>query len=256
MGRQRLGLVIILTVLALGGCGGEPVAAGSAEPDEPSPASAPSPSETPDPSEDVAGSADSADSADSDGLPGEAFLSGPEQGAHLGVVGVGADDVLNLRAGPGVSFDVVSELAPLETDVIATGRSRWLDGMSSIWVEAEVAGVTGWANSRFLAYLGSVQDVTAQLGTPAGGSELPELADRVARQWSGDTEGWSTVMVVDGPHHGDVGEITVDVLGMGDDSVMGARLHIFASPDGGRFTARTVEATMLCARGVVGGECI
>jgi hypothetical protein len=164
--------------------------------------------------------------------------------------------VLNLRAGPGVDFDVVAELAPLEADVIATGRSRLIDDMSSIWVEAEVDGVTGWANSRFLALLGGVDDITSQLGTPAGGSELVDVAEAVARQWAGEAEDYITVTVVDGPRHGDLGEITVDVLGMGDDSVLGARLHIFASPDGGRFTARTVEATMLCARGVDDGLCI
>ena len=240
MGRRVLGPVVAALILGLVGCTGDQVPADTPTPDGPSPTPTSAPTEPP---------------ADPDELPGEAFPGHPAD-SRLAVVGVAASDVLNLRSGPGVDFDVIAELAPLEDDVIATGRSRLLGGMTSIWVEAEVDGVTGWANSRYLAYLGSVDDITSQLGTPAGGSELVDVADAVARQWAGDGADYITVTVVDGPHHGDLGEITVDVLGLGDDSVMGARLHIFASPDGGRFTARTVESTLLCARGVDDGLCI
>lgn len=248
MWRPKISLVTALLVLALVGCAREPAPADTVEPAE---SPEPSATATTTPTE-------AAVEPESDDLPGEPFEGWPEVGARLGVVGVGARDVLNLRAGPGVSFEVIAELAPLEADVMATGRSRQIDGMSSIWVEAEVDGVTGWANSRFLAYLGAVDDITSRLGTPAGGSELTDVADAVVRQWSSRVEGElrTNVTVVDGPHHGDLGEITVDVLGWGDDSVLGTRLHIFASPDGGRFTARTVEATVLCARGVVDGLCL
>ena len=246
MRRLGSGLVSALLALALVGCAGDPVPAETPEPGGPSATPTTSPTE---PSADP----------EPDGLPGEPFDSGPPAGAQLGVVGVEASDVLNLRSGPGVDFDVVAGLAPLEADVIATGRSRLIDVMSSIWVEADVDGVTGWANSRYLAYLGQVGDITSRLGTPAGGSELTDVAEAVVDQWVGEGEGSEfrpTVTVVDGPHHGDLGEITVDLLGVGDDSVLGTRLHIFATPDGGRFTARTVEATVLCARGVVDGLCI
>lgn len=248
MGRPKSGLVTALLVLALVGCARDPAPADTAEPGEPA---GPSATSTTTPTE-------SAFDPESVELPGEPFEGWPEAGARLGVVGVDASDVLNLRAGPGVNFNVVAELAPLESDVMATGRARQIDGMTSIWVEAEVDGEIGWANSRYLAYLGSVDDVTSRLGTPAGGSELPDVADTVVRQWSSgaEVESRANVTVVDGPHHGDLGEITVDVLGMADDSVLGTRLHIFASPDGGRFTARTVEATVLCSRGVVDGLCL
>jgi hypothetical protein len=61
-----------------------------------------------------------------------------------------------------------------------------------------------------------------------------------------------TVTVVDGPTVGDLGEVTVDVLGLADDSLRGERLHVFATPDpaGEGFGLKTVEATALCARGV------
>lgn len=235
-------MVIAMLALALAGCA-DPAPVGSPDPETPSPTPTPTVTEPVEEPEE---------------LPGEAIDWGPQDGAVLAVVGVAADDVLNLRDGPGVGFDVVAELAPLEDDVVATGRARQIEG-SAVWVEAAAGGATGWANYAYLAYLGQVDDITSRLGTPAGGSELVDVADAVVRQWSGEAEEGEarrTVTVVDGPHYGDLGEITVDVLGMGDDSVLGTRLHIFASPDGGRFTARTVEATVLCARGVTEGLCL
>lgn len=62
----------------------------------------------------------------------------------------------------------------------------------------------------------------------------------------------SDVVVVDGPKVGDLAEITMDVIGLGDDAVGGERLVIFAQvEDGGRrFRVRSVELTTLCSRAV------
>jgi hypothetical protein len=67
------------------------------------------------------------------------------------------------------------------------------------------------------------------------------------------------IVVVDGPTVGDLGEITVDVIGLGDDAQGGERLKIFAEPRPAtpRFTVRTVEATALCSRAVApDGLCV
>ena len=47
----------------------------------------------------------------------------------------------------------------------------------------------------------------------------------------------------------DLGEIAVDVIGLGDDSVGGYRLRIFAEEGPDTFTVRTVERTTFCSRG-------
>src|SRR5699024_8082474 len=107
-----------------------------------------------------------------DELPGDAWESGPAEGAELAVVGVAADDVLNLRTGPGVGFPVVDELAPLGA-ADATGRGRMVD--SAVWVEVAGGEATGWANVRHLAYLGDVTDVTSELGALPSGTDLAEL---------------------------------------------------------------------------------
>jgi hypothetical protein len=197
-------------------------------------------------------------------LPGDPIEIFPFEGDEVGVVGVEADDVLNVRSGPGVQFDIVAELEPLATGVVATGHNRSLNG-ADIWAEVEADGATGWVNTAYLAYLGDTEDVTYQIAGAPGGlpqaETMLELGDAVADTRTGNGEGEMTpdVVVVDGPTVADLGEITIDIVGLADDSVLGERLRIFAEPDPGgeSFTVRTVESTTLCRRGVTDdGLCV
>jgi hypothetical protein len=197
---------------------------------------------------------DEPDEGDSGELPGEPIDIFPYEGASLGVVGVEADDTLNVRSGPGVDFDVVTELAPLADGFTATGANRQLDD-GAIWAQIETEEGTGWANTAFLAHPGATDDVTSQLypateDRPRAETML-ELGQTVGEAVASD-EPPSTITVVDGPTVGDLGEITVDVIGLGDDALRGLRLHVFAQPDEGgeTFTVRTVEQTFHCTRGV------
>jgi hypothetical protein len=56
------------------------------------------------------------------------------------------------------------------------------------------------------------------------------------------------------PTVGDLGEVTYDVIGLGDDAVYGYRLHVFGEPVTDGFSLRTVERTYLCSRGVDADE--
>lgn len=185
-------------------------------------------------------------------LPGEQMDLFPYEGAELVVVGVAADDVLNVRSGPGVDFEVVHELEPLADDLVATGHNRTL-GDEGIWAEIEVDGITGWVNVRFVLHLGAANDITTALyPTPADRPSAETMLDLglLVGQARASTEPASDIVVVDGPTVGDLGEITVDVIGLGDDSVGGERLMIFAEPGDESFTVRSVEAIALCTRGV------
>ena len=76
----------------------------------------------------------------------------PPIGPVLGpfaVVGVASDDVLNVRAGPGVGHDIVGTIPyhGLDVDVRAGGQ----EVAGSWWVPVEYQGVTGWANNSYLA---------------------------------------------------------------------------------------------------------
>jgi hypothetical protein len=195
-------------------------------------------------------------------LPGEPVEFGPTAGAVLGVVGVAHDDTLNVRAAPGTDQEVVTELAPLADDLVATGRNRSLP--ESVWYEVETAaGPTGWVSASFVAQLGDTVDVTAEvqaaLGELPGGETMVDLADAVAGARAAlDEEPIPRITVTVAPTVGDLGEITVDVVGYPDDAVLGERLHVFGTPaEGGEaFVLRTVESQSLCRRGVSDGLCV
>jgi len=193
-------------------------------------------------------------------LPGEAFDIGPAEGDVVAVVGVHFGDVLNVREAPGAQYDIVTTLPPTADDVVATGRHRLLE--SSIWNEVAANGVVGWVNSRFLGYLGAVDDITSSvvqsLGEIPKAETMVELGDIVAESFRSD-EGGFRHTISGAPSVGDLGEITVDVLGLADDAQLGYRLHIFGQPTAGGegFSLMSVEATSICGRGVTAdGLCV
>jgi hypothetical protein len=193
-------------------------------------------------------------------VPGEPVELGPAAGEVLGVVGVAFDDVLNVRAAPGVDQRIVARLEPLADDVVATGAARLLG--RSIWLEVTVDGTTGWANSAFLAWLGDTDDATSQiidaLGERPSAETMLDLG-RVIAETAASDEPPSRITVTVAPAVGDLGEVTYDVVGLPDDSVFGVRLHVFGRPlEGGEgFSLASVERTLLCGRGVTDdGLCV
>jgi len=192
-------------------------------------------------------------------FPGEPIEIGPRAGDVLAVVGVEYDDVLNVRVKPGVGQPIVATLSPTYDNIVALGVARLLPG--SIWYEVEVDGTRGWVSSSFIGYIGSTDDVTAsvvaELGEIPTASSMEELADIVVATQA-STDPVSRVTTTVEASIGDLGEITMDVIGLGDDSVLGFRLVVFGqSEDGGAtFGLKSVESTTLCARGATpGGLC-
>lgn len=189
----------------------------------------------------------------SDELPGEPIDFGPGAGAELAVVGVEHDDVLNVRVGPGTESAIAAELAPTASGLIATGHSRSLPG--SIWFEVEVDDVVGWVSSAFVGYLGLTDDATAEviatLGETPGAETMLDLGLIVAEVMTSEEPPSRIVMSV-APTVGDLGEVTYDVVGLGDDALGGVRLHVFGDPAGGGegFVLSNVERTAICSRGV------
>ena len=192
-------------------------------------------------------------------LPGDPIDFGPAPGDRIAVVGVSHDDVLNMRAAPGTDQAIVSVLAPTSTDLIATGSARSLP--ESIWYEVEVGGASGWVSSSFVAYIGDTSDLTADVvaahGSVPATETLSELVDMVAAA-IGSEDPPSRVTVTVPAIIDDLSEVTIDVIGLGDDAQRGWRAVIFASPiEGGEgFSLKAVEATALCGRGLSdGGLC-
>ncbi len=192
--------------------------------------------------------------------PGEPFSSSPAAGAKLAVGGVPHDEVLNIRARPNFDSEVIAELGPLETDIVATGKAWLVD--NHIWYGVTVADKTGWASSRYLFHLGATNDTTAafiaRIGRTPGAETMVDLGREIAMAHASADPPSRIVMVV-APAVGDLGEVTYDVIGLGDDSIGGWRLHVFGTPSasGEGFLLKTFEATTLCTRGVTtDGLCI
>lgn len=175
----------------------------------------------------------------------------------VAVVGVRHDDVLNIRARPGASEEIVTFALPTEDEVVATGNAWLLP--TSIWYEVRVDGIEGWANAAFLGYLGGVNDDTSkvvdELGTVSA-ETMVELGEIVADTYA-STEPQSRVVPSVAPAVGDLGTITYDVIGIGDDALTGFRVHVFGAPleSGEGFGLKSVETTIICTRGLSGELC-
>jgi uncharacterized protein YgiM (DUF1202 family) len=73
----------------------------------------------------------------------------PEKSDTYAVINVPADEVLNIRSGPGVENPVLGTLQPSETGLKRTGKTSGLG--DDLWVEIQnPSGGTGWVKSDFL----------------------------------------------------------------------------------------------------------
>ncbi len=197
-------------------------------------------------------------------LPGEPTDLGPTAGAVVAVVGVAHDDVLNLRAGPGVEFEILAELPPTADDLIATGNNRMIP--KAFWAELDTGTVTGWVNQRYIGFLARTGDDTSlivdELGEIPVEADMQALGELVASVYAlpPGEEIESRIVMVVAPTIGDLGEVTFDVIGTLDDSVGGHRLQVFGTPaDDGKFSLKSVEVTPICwpNRGVTSdGMCL
>lgn len=240
------------------------VLAGCAQPDAPAPDDTTVP---PVPPTAVSPTEEPADPADEDeSLEGEPSLFGPEAGADMTIVGVEYPGTIALLETPGETASVISDLDPLTAILTATGNNWSLP--DSTWYELDSGERTGWVNARNLTQLGQTDDATSAIVEAEGrfsADSIEELGLQVAEFYASDEP--PSRVVKSGPaERGDLHEVTYDVVGLGDDSVMGYRLHVFGLPaedaaetetTEGAVTLRTVERTVMCARGVTGeGLCV
>lgn len=192
-------------------------------------------------------------------LAGQPIDIGPAAGDVVAVIGVQFDDVLNLRENPGIDQPILRGLSPTYDSMVAQGEAWALP--NSIWYKVDADGTVGWVSSRFVAYLGDVTDDTSRivgiLGEIPAAETMLELAEIVGDVLGSDEEPVSVITITVAPTVDDLGEVTIDVVGFGDDALRGIRAHIFGQPteDGEGFSLKSVEVTALCARGVTAGLC-
>ncbi len=192
-----------------------------------------------------------------DGEEAELFA---QKGENFIVVGVAYNDLLNLRATPSASAEILLGARPTGDELTSTGRTWEVSG--SYWYEVEFRGETGWINSRFVAYEGLTFDETSDV-VAANDGELPaaetliDLADFVSQQFvSQDVQ--SEVIQVSEVEIGDLYTVTYDVIGLADDAAKGSRLQVFGVEDesGEAIVLKSVEVTDLCLRGAGDQGCV
>lgn len=183
-------------------------------------------------------------------LPGEMIDFGPVEGDILMVIGVAHDDVLNVRSAPGVDHEVVATLVPNQLDVVARGETRQIP--AAFWIAVDVDGTTGWVNLRYIGYEGATDDLThivvEEVGYPTTAT-MTELGLVVAKVLASEDPPSDIVLVVE-ESAGDLGEVTYDIIGLGDDALRGLRAHVFGHPSDEGFSLKSVEVTSICGRGV------
>lgn len=184
-------------------------------------------------------------------IPGEVIDFGPQEGDVLMVIGVRYDDVLNLRAGPGVDQEIVDTIAPDFMNIVARGETRQIP--DAFWVAVTADGTDGWVSMSFVGYEGVTDDLTSRVVEDLGGSPMAgsmvELGLLVSATLVSDEPPSEVVLTVD-QTVGDLGEVTFDIIGLGDDAVRGYRAHVFGEPSADGFSLKAVEVTAICGRGV------
>lgn len=184
-------------------------------------------------------------------LPGEPIEFGPAEGDVVAVIGVAHDDVLNLREAPGADEEIVGEIPPLEDSLVALGETR--DVGESFWIAVDYEGTQGWVHFGFIGFLGDTTDETAavidDLGETPTADTMEELGLLVAESFASEEPPSDITLPIE-PTVGDLGEVTYDVVGLGDDAVRGMRVHVFGEEVDGGFSLRSIEVTTLCGRGV------
>jgi hypothetical protein len=174
------------------------------------------------------------------------------------VIGVRHDDVLNLRAGPGTNSPIRDEIPPTFTNLVALGNTRELP--SSFWIEVDYNGIKGWVSMRYIGYEGDTTDDTARIISELGESpvraSMADLGELIAEIYATSDNATADIVQVTPVTSGDLGEVSYDVVGFADDSVLGSRVHVFGQPANGGFGLKSVEVTVICGRGVDDGACV
>ncbi|MCY4086166.1 MAG: hypothetical protein OXG37_04575 [Actinomycetia bacterium] len=206
----------------------------------------------------TASEADSELPASSASLPGDPYEFGPAAGDTLAVVGVAWNGTLDILDVPG--GEIVARLDPWG-EVVATGNTRKVS--TAVWHEVRAGELTGWAGADFLAPLGWSRDMASQVVEKVGETPIAEtlldLGLIVAGVFVSEGEVPPRVVFSDRPAHAEaLSQITVDVLGLPDDSVRGHRIVVSADAvheqgfGTGPFTIWSVHVTDICdsSRGV------
>ncbi len=175
----------------------------------------------------------------------------PEVQAETVLIGVSSSETVAVHARPGLDQPLAGEVPP-GTSIEPLGQAfETEDGL--IWWQVRAGAIQGWIQPN-IAYRGPAQDITeaavARIGEGTEFASPEESAAAIAKSILIE-EGAEETIVVSTVESGDPirATVTVDVLGLQDDSVLGYRLIVASSASTG-WQPESVFQTSLCARGV------
>lgn len=157
---------------------------------------------------------------------------GPAAGEILDVVGVRYDDVLNIRDQASTSGAIVATAAPFAANpqLVSGGEGLLFNPNGGAWWKVTVNGTQAWASSSFLAQVSPNNEdllptLTANMPSTTSPNANTLIIDIATALADGPTP--SVVFSTEPQGIDAIGsEATIDVLGIGDDSLMGWRINI------------------------------
>ena len=93
----------------------------------------------------------------------------PEPGWRYRVVGVAANDVLNVREQPGTEGRIIGRLQPRSRNTIVTGAR--VEAGGSVWWRVIAGDTTGWVNARYLTPVSTSADTETGYPLACSGTE-------------------------------------------------------------------------------------
>ena len=185
-------------------------------------------------------------------LAGEVIeIEQPEIQVEAVLIGVSSSEAVMLHALPGLDQPLAGDV-PAGTSIEPMGQAfETEDGL--IWWQVRAGRLTGWIQPS-IAYRGPAEIVTdsvlASFGDQGRFDSPEDAALAVANQIAADQDIAEIIVVstttIESPPSATV---TVDLLGLDDDSVLGYRLIVASGQATGWQPASIIQAS-LCARGV------
>lgn len=217
-------IVIVLSLFAAS-CSGDTIVAGGEE--RPTPVPAPT-------------------------IPGEVIeVPVQEVAAQTVLIGVSADDTVDLHALPGLDQPLAGDITP-GTPIEPLGNAFMTDdGLT--WWQVRAGDLQGWIQPN-IAYQGVSEDVTDRaieltIADPFYPTSQVAI-NNISKAFAAD-EGAPEIVTVDlNETPGRGGTYTVDLLGFEDDSQIGYRLVITLREEVDSWTPISVLQYPLCSRGV------
>jgi len=179
----------------------------------------------------------------------------PEIRVETVLIGISSTDTIMLHALPGIDQPLAGDVPPGTSIEPLNNAFETDDGL--VWWQVRAGALNGWIQPS-IAYRGPSDNITDQVVDAAAAQGPFETAEDAARAVAAQVApglGAPEIVVVSANENASGTSVTVDLLGLQDDSLLGYRLIVGTS--GSAWQPASVFQSKLCARGVTAeGLCL